>query len=329
MNLLIVGGSGTLGRQIVRRAIDQGYAVSCLVRDRRKASFLKEWGADLVEGNLCDPASLSAALEGMTHVIDAATSRPTDSLRIQQVDWQGKVDLIQAAQGAGIERFLFFSIMDAQKYPHVPLMEIKHCSELLLAESGLSYTILRPCGFYQGLIGQYAIPILERQSVWVMGEASPIAYLDTQDIARFAIQGLTRTETLNQTFDLAGPRAWGPYEIIRLCERLSGQDAKVSRMPIQLLRTVRRMTQFFEWGWNVADRLAFTEVIASGTPLDASMAKTYAAFEIEPDQIGTLEAYLQDYFSRIMKKLKQLDYEKTKNKQALRKRSPFKSSKPS
>lgn len=329
MNLLIVGGTGTLGRQIVRRAIDEGHEVQCLVRNSRKAAFLKEWGAHLIEGNLCDPATLPAALEGVSSVIDAATSRATDSLRIKQVDWQGKVNLIQAAQTAGIERFLFFSIMGAQNYPHVPLMEIKHCTEQFLAESGLNYTILRPCGFYQGLIGQYAIPILERQSVWVMGEASPIAYMDTQDIAQFAIQGLTRTETLNQSFDLAGPRAWGPYEIIRLCERLSGQEARVSRMPIQLLRTIRQITQFFEWGWNVADRLAFTEVIASGTPLDAAMDATYAAFGIEPNQVGTLEAYLQDYFSRIMKKLKELDYEKTKNKQATRKRSPFKSSKPS
>jgi uncharacterized protein YbjT (DUF2867 family) len=329
MNLLIVGGTGTLGRQIARRAIDEGHEVHCLVRNTRKASFLKEWGAHLVEGDLCDPASLEAALAGITCVIDAATSRPTDSLRIKQVDWDGKVNLIQAAQKTGIERYVFFSIMAAEKYPHVPLMDIKHCTEQYLAESGLKYTILRPCGFYQGLIGQYAIPILDRKAVWVMGEASPIAYMDTQDIARFAMQALTRPETMNQSYDIAGPRAWGPYEIIRLCERLSGQDSRVTRMPIGVLRGVRNVAQVFEWGWNVADRLAFTEVIASGTALDAPMESTYAAFGIDPTQIGTLEDYMQDYFSRIMKKLREIDYEKNKNKKSTRKRTPFKSSNPS
>lgn len=314
MTLLIVGATGTLGRQVARRALDEGYKVRCLVRSQRKAAFLKEWGAELVSGDLCEPETLTPALEGVTAVIDAATARPTDSLSIRQVDWQGKVALIQAAKAAGVERFIFFSILDAEKYAHVPLMEIKHCTELFLAESGLNYTILRPCGFLQGLIGQYAIPILENQAVWVMGDTAPIAYMDTQDIAKFAVRALQVSATEKQTFPVVGPRAWGAYEIIRLCERLSGRESRVSRMPIGLLRSVRRIVRFFQWGWNVADRLAFTEVIASGQALEANMAEVYTTFGLNPQETTTLEAYLQDYFGRILKKLRELDYEQTKAK---------------
>ncbi|MBW4613374.1 MAG: SDR family oxidoreductase [Desmonostoc vinosum HA7617-LM4] len=319
MTLLIVGATGTLGRQVARRAIDEGYKVRCLVRSSKKAAFLKEWGAELVPGDLCFPQTLPAALEGVTAVIDAATSRPTDSLSIRQVDWDGKVALIQAAKAAGVERFIFFSILDAEKYPEVPLMEIKRCTELFLTESGLNYTILRLAGFMQGLIGQYGIPILEGQPVWVSGESSPVAYMDTQDIAKFGIRALSVPETENQVFPVVGTRAWSAEEIINLCERLSGKDARVTRMPINLLRTVRSCMRFFQWGWNVADRLAFTEVLASGKPLNASMDETYTVFGLDKQQTTTLESYLQEYFSRIMKKLKELDYEKNKTKKQSKK----------
>ncbi|MBN3948890.1 MAG: SDR family oxidoreductase [Nostoc sp.] len=326
MTLLIVGATGTLGRQVARRAIDEGYKVRCLVRSSKKAAFLKEWGAELVPGNLRYPESLAQALEGVTQVIDASTSRPTDSLSIKQVDWDGKVALIQAAKAAGVERFIFFSILDADKYPKVPLMEIKRCTELFLAESGLNYTILRLAGFMQGLIGQYGIPILEAQPVWVTGNSSPIAYMDTQDIAKFAIRALSVPETENQAFPVVGTRAWSAEEIISLCERLSGKDARVTRMPINLLRAVRGLMRFFQWGWNVADRLAFTEVLASGKQLNASMDEVYTVFGLDQQQTTTLESYLQEYFSRIMKKLKELDYQKNKTKKQKPKKTPFKQS---
>jgi uncharacterized protein YbjT (DUF2867 family) len=312
---------------VARRAIDEGYKVRCLVRSSKKAAFLKEWGAELALGDLCYPHTLIPALEGVTAVIDAATSRPTDSLSIRQVDWEGKVSLIQASVAAGVERFIFFSILDAEKYPQVPLMEIKRCTEIFLTESGLNYTILKLAGFMQGLIGQYGIPILEGQPVWVTGASSPIAYMDTQDIAKFAIKALSLPETQKQIYPIVGTRAWSAEEVIKLCERLSGKDARVTRMPLPLLHTVRGLLRFFQWGWNVADRLSFTDVLASGKPLDAAMDEVYKVFQLDPDETTTLESYLQEYFNRIMKKLKELDYEKNKNKKQKQKRSPFKSSK--
>ncbi|MFM8294713.1 MAG: NmrA family NAD(P)-binding protein, partial [Microcystaceae cyanobacterium] len=190
MQVLVVGGTGTLGRQVVRRALDEGHTVRCLVRNLRRATFLKEWGAELVSGDLCKPATLTEALTGIEAIIDAATARATDSLSIKQVDWQGQVNLIQAAQGASIQRFIFFSILGAANYPQVPLMDIKACTENFLKESGLNYTILQTSGFMQGLIGQYAMPILDNQAVWMTGESTLIAYMDTLDVAKFAVAAL-------------------------------------------------------------------------------------------------------------------------------------------
>ena len=326
MNILIVGATGTLGRQVARRALDEGYKVRCLVRSPKKAAFLKEWGAELAPGNLCQPQSLQSALEGVDAVIDAATAKATDNLSMKQVDWDGKVALIQAAKAAGVERYIFFSILDAEKYSNVPLMEIKRCTELFLSEAGMNYTILRLSGFMQGLIGQYGIPILENQAIWVTGESSPIAYMDTQDIAKFAVRALSVPATEKQTFPIVGSRAWSAEEIISLCERLTGKQAKITRMPLNLLRIMRSVSRFFQWGWNVADRLAFAEVLATGVPLTAPMNEVYQTFELDPQETTTLESYFQDYFGRMLKKLKELDYEKTKAKKKSVAKTPSKKS---
>ena len=318
MKLLVVGATGTLGRQIVRRALDEGHEVQCLVRSFQRSAFLREWGVELMRGNLCRYETLEPALEGVDAVIDAATARPTDA--IDQVDWQGNVNLIKAAKQANVERFIFISILNAEKYPEVPLMNIKHCIEKFLAESGLHYTILRPCGFLQGLIGQYAIPILEKQGIWVMDGVAPVAFMNTQDIARIAIAALSNPDTVNCSFPLAGTRAWGAYEIVRLCERLSGQSARVSRMPLGLLKVVQKSAAFFQWGWNLSDRLAFTEVIVGDDPITAPMEEVYQTFHIDAGEITTLEEYMGEYFSRIMKKLKELDYDREK---ASKKKLPF------
>ena len=314
MKLLVVGATGTLGRQVARQALDEDHEVRCLVRNPNKAIFLKEWGAEIVKGDLCDKSTLEPALKGVDAVIDAATARVTDNLSAKQVDWLGKVNLIQATKAAGVDRYIFFSILNADKHPEVPLMNIKHCTELFLAESGLNYTVLQLAGFMQGLISQYAIPILEEQVVWVSGESTPIAYMNTQDIAKFAVRALSVPATEKKTFPVVGTKAWGAYEIMNLCENLSGKTSRISRISLTVLGLLRRVARFCEWGQNTADRLSFAEVLASGKPLDAPMDGVYETFGLDPQKTTTLEEYMQEYFSRIMKKLKEIDYEKNKGK---------------
>lgn len=324
MKILVVGGTGTLGRQIVRHGIDKEYTVRCLVRNQGRASFLKEWGAELVKGDICNPSTLDEALEGVDVVIDAATARATDSLSIKEIDWEGKVNLIQAAAKANIKRYVFFSIMNAEDFNNVPLMNIKQCTETFLAESGLDYTILKLAGFMQGLIGQYGIPILDNQAVWVSGENTPIAYMNTQDIAKFAIKAIEIPETANKTYPVAGKRAWTANQIIELCEKLSGKKAKISRIPLPLLRSLRGFTRWFKWTVNTSNRLAFAEVLASGKPMDSEMEEVYQTFGLDAEKTTTLESYLKEYFERITKKIREIDYEKSKGKKSKKKNSFFK-----
>ena len=160
MSLLIIGGTGTLGRQIVLQALTKGYQVRCLVRNFRKANFLKEWGVELVYGDLSKPETIPPCLKGITAIIDASTSRTDELDSLKTVDWEGKLYLIEAAKVSKIQRFIFFSAQNVEQFTDIPLMKLKYGMEQKLKESDIPYTIFRLTGFYQGLIEQYAIPIL-------------------------------------------------------------------------------------------------------------------------------------------------------------------------
>jgi uncharacterized protein YbjT (DUF2867 family) len=320
MKVLVIGGTGTLGRQIARRALDAGHVVRCVVRSPRKAAFLQEWGCDLTRGDLLEPDSLDYALEGQEAVIDAATARATDAGSAYDIDWAGKQNLFAACGRAGLRRLVFVSLLDAARHRSVPLMDIKACTEDWLEASDLDYTILRGVAFMQGLISQFAIPVLESQTVWVSGAPTPIAYMNTQDVARFAVAALERPETVRQAFPVVGPRAWTTGEITQLCERYSGREARVFRVPPVLLQLMQAITGFFEASLNVAERLAFAEVVGGGEPLTAEMEASYAAFGLDAAETTRLEDYLKEYYDTILRRLREMESDLDKE---AKKKLPF------
>jgi uncharacterized protein YbjT (DUF2867 family) len=309
MSLLIIGGTGTLGRQIVLQALTKGYQVRCLVRNFRKANFLKEWGVELVYGDLTKPDTIPPCLKGITAIIDASTSRTNELDSLKNVDWEGKLYLIEAAKAADIQRFIFFSAQNVEQFKNIPLMKVKYEIECKLKASKIPYTIFRLTGFYQGLIEQYAIPILENLPIWVANENTYVSYMDTQDVAKFCLRSLQLPKTTNQIFILSGLKGWVSSEIINLCEQLAGQSAKIQRVSGVILKSVSYFFGFFEWGQNISDRLAFAEILNIENNFSKATFELYKIFKIDSSEIIQLDDYFLEYFIRLLKRLRDINFE--------------------
>ena len=248
-------------------------------------------------------------MKDVTVIIDASTTRPNDVLNLKQIDWDGKISLLQAAKVAKIERFIYFSLLNTEKYPFVPLLRFKTKYEKLLKSSDIPYTVFRSAGFFQGLIGQYALPILEKQSIWLTNNTNSISYIDTQDAAKFCLRSLIIDITKNRNFSLGGINSWKSDELITSCEKFSGQKANIIQTPNFIIQFTRIFFNFFEWGWNIADRLGFVEIFSGNTKFVVSFNKLNQIFRFNSNDLFRLDLYLQEYFEQILIKLKDFNYD--------------------
>ena len=120
------------------------------------------------------------------------------------IDLSSKYILIESAIRSNIKHFIFFSIINANIYDNIRLMMFKTLIENRIKESGLKFTIFYLPGFFQGLITQYALPILDKQSVWVTSEESEVSYISTQDIANITIKSLSIKQFQNKSLAIGG-----------------------------------------------------------------------------------------------------------------------------
>ena len=307
MKILLVGATGTLGRQIAKQAIEEGHEVRCFVRNPRKASFLQEWGCELTKGNLLNSGDIDYALQDIEVVIDSATGRPEDSKSIYETDWDGKLNLFNACDSKKIKRVIFLSILLTEKFRNVPLMDVKYCTEKLLEKSNFDYTIFKCAAFMQGVISQFAIPVLDSQAVWMSGTPTKVAYMNTQDMAKIVVSSINKPKSYKLSLPLVGPRAWDSDEVISLCEKYSNKKAKIFRVSPFLIKTTQNVVSFFQDALNVSERLAFAEVTSSGVPLDDDMSNTYELLELKKEDSTSLESYIKEYYQQILKRLKEME----------------------
>jgi uncharacterized protein YbjT (DUF2867 family) len=308
-SVLVLGATGTLGRQVVRQFLNAGYSVRCFIRSRadRPFSFLVDWGATVVEGSLLRKQSLPSALIGIHTVIDCSTARPEES--IYQTDWEGKVAFVQCCEQMEVQRYVFMSIKDCDKYQNVPLMQIKYLMEKFLAKSKMRTTVLRTSGYFQPLIAQYAVSILDDQPVWSdEGSENGIAYIDSQDCARMMAAAVSKERTVGKTITVTGPKVWSSQALIELCESLSGKKAEVNDVSPLVVQATAAAASFFLWSLDIADRLRFVETQGAKTN-DVMTDETYAMIGVEKGSTRNLEEYIGEYYRRIMKMLEVGAYE--------------------
>ncbi|MCF2972174.1 SDR family oxidoreductase [Synechococcus sp. Nb3U1] len=152
MQAFVAGATGETGRRIVQELVGRGIRVRALVRSRELAAQVLPPEAEIVVGDVLDPATLKAGMEGCTVVLCATGARPSwDPFQPYRVDYEGTKNLVNMAKSQGIQHFVLVSSLCVSQFFH-PLnlfwliLVWKKQAEQYLQKSGLTYTIVRPGG---------------------------------------------------------------------------------------------------------------------------------------------------------------------------------------
>ncbi|HET7444685.1 MAG TPA: NAD(P)H-binding protein [Solirubrobacterales bacterium] len=240
--LLLTGATGSIGSRLLPLLLESGEEVRCLVREPRR---LGERRVDVQItlgdlGEMSDPHLVRQALRGVDTVIHlAATIRDQPPKGIEELNGLATVRLLRAAERSGVERFHFFSALDAFAAQRTRFFRAKWLAEQAVLSSPLRTTVFAPSIVYDRsdpwitLLRRFSfLPVLP-----VSGEGkAQFQPIWSADVAQCVVAALAAAEP-RPRYELAGPETLSYDEMSDLVSRIAGRPRPLVHLPLGLVRS--------------------------------------------------------------------------------------------
>ena len=278
--ILIVGATGLVGSATVRHLTACGVPVRALVRSAEKAATLADAGVEVMVGDLEQPASLDAALDGVTRALLISPLHP------RQVEWQG--NFVEAARRAGAVHIVKLSGLGTALDSPLRSGRWHAKTERHIADAGLPFTYLHPPFFMQNLLRSAAA--IAAQGVLVASmQAGKIAMVDARDVAAVAVAALTSDDHVGKTYTITGPDALSFQEVAHKLAAATGRRVTYQDVPLAAMQQEMVATGLPEWLVDV--RLEFATALRDGYA--AVVTDTVQAVTGQPAR--TFDAFAREY----------------------------------
>lgn len=286
---LVTGATGSLGRRVVRLLRERDQPVRSFVRLASKYAELENRGSEIFIGNLKEERDIQKACRRVKYIISAHGSGG-DS---QELDYRANVDLIDQAKAAGVEHFVFISVLGADRgYEDATVFKAKREVEKYLQNSGLNYTILRPSGLASSLL-----PLAEqfkKTGVYLLNgdPKNRTSIVSTDDLARLAVESPLNVGARNRIFPVGGPDILKREDIPRILGRLFNREPIILNPPLMIFDGLRTGIGMFNpslyKGLGTLRVLVANEFYCTANEIDS--LETIYNFKLE-----SLETFLRRY----------------------------------
>lgn len=231
--ILVTGGTGFVGRAVVRRLLAEGHRVRVLARRPPAGGGLSQPGCSFHTGSVLDPASLETALEGVAsavHLVGIICERGPQTFRA--VHAGGTRNIVAACQKAGVRRLLHMSASGTRAHAVSAYHRTKWEGECAVRDSGLDWTIFRPAIIYGpgdgfcsvfvrqltpplGWLTQGVIPVIE-------GGHTLLQPVHVDEVAAAFARALAVPASIGKTYELGG----NPLPMVDLLRALAAHHGR-------------------------------------------------------------------------------------------------------
>lgn len=289
--ILVCGASGQLGGTVARKLAERGIPIRALSRDVRKLDELKALGADVVQGDLMDRASLDRACAGVDRVFTSANSiLGKGSTSPTRIDRLGNRNLVHAARDAGVRQYVFMSSLALESDAMVDFFRIKVESEEYLKRSGVPWVILRSGAFLDIWVPMLTASMRKNGTATLFGDGANVSnYIAVNDVAEYAVRILLRDDVANEVVEVGGPDNMAMRDVLTLAEQALGIHAKRRHIPLWLLRYMPPIVRPFN---EVAARFMSLGHWSATTP------KRFDAWRAPAERFGVAPMTVKEFISR-------------------------------
>jgi uncharacterized protein YbjT (DUF2867 family) len=236
--LLLTGATGLVGSALLRRLTAGREPVRCLVRDPRRLGP-ERVRVQIALGDLSDPPSFRNALRGVSTVVHlAAAIRDQPHGSIEELNGIATWRMVEAAERAGVERFVFFSALNASAHNRTRFLRAKALAEEAVRGSSIAHTVFAPSIIYAPgdpyltLLGRLALLPLMPISGAGRAQYQPIWAHDVADCLMTAPEAGSGA---GERYELAGPETLSHREIVELALRSQHRHRRIVHVPTPIV----------------------------------------------------------------------------------------------
>lgn len=300
MTILVTGAAGFVGSNTVRRLVELGKPVRAVVRSSAKARIRLGDLADkieIVEGDVTERESLPPLMKDVLAVVHTvAISMEKGGRTYEEVNYQGTINIVDAAEAAGVGRFIFISQNGADSSLPYRFLQSKGRAQDYVAASKMRWTALRPSAIFgpqDEFFNTFArlVQITPLVFPLIGGGHAEFQPVSIYDVVEAVVRSLDDDSTIGKALDLGGPEVLTLGQIEKRVIEALGTWRLMVPAPVPLLRLPVWLMQSLLPGSPVSSSLLDLLAVANTTPHNALIER----FSMEPIPFsGENIAYLRD-----------------------------------